>query len=58
LEAFINNAENDYILSANTYSPYNGEGETSHRDPKKILKEIFELENNFPRLLDQIKKLV
>jgi len=33
-------AENDYILSANTYSPYNGEEEINHREPKEILKEI------------------
>lgn len=33
-------AENDYILSANTYNPYSGEEETSHREPKEILKEI------------------
>ena len=32
--------ENDYILSANTYNPYSGEEEASHRDPKEILMEI------------------
>jgi len=42
-------AENDYILSANTYSPYNGEEETNHRDPKEILGEIERGEKNWDR---------
>jgi len=51
-------AENDYILSANTYSPYNGEEETSHREPKKILKEIGESEKSLNSALNKIKKLL
>lgn len=49
-------AENDYILSANTYSPYNGEEETSHREPKKILKEIEIEEKKLGSALSKIKK--
>ena len=32
--------KNDYIFSAITYSPYNGEEEINHREPKEILGEI------------------
>ncbi|MEW5908022.1 MAG: N-6 DNA methylase [Patescibacteria group bacterium] len=48
--------ENDYILSANTYSPYNGEEETSHREPKKILSEIDKLSGELQSLKSIIKK--
>jgi len=51
-------AENDYILSANTYSPYNGEEEVSHRDPKEILEEIEEGEGNLENRLKEIKKII
>ncbi|HXF44088.1 MAG TPA: N-6 DNA methylase [Candidatus Paceibacterota bacterium] len=47
-------AENDYILSANTYSPYNGEEEVNHRDPKEILREIKEGEKKIIEKLDKI----
>ena len=43
-------AENDYILSANTYSPYNGEEEVNHRDPKEILKEIGKMDDKLTEL--------
>jgi len=51
-------AENDYILSANTYSPYNGEEETSHREPKKILKEIEAEEKKLESAIEEIRKLI
>ena len=50
-------AENDYILSANTYSPYNGEEEINHREPKEILGEIEEGEKQIAGILSNIKKL-
>jgi len=50
--------ENDYILSANTYSPYNGEEEVNHRDPKEILKEIEGSEKKLESSLADIKKLL
>ena len=49
-------AENDYILSANTYSPYNSEEEVNHRDPKEILGEITNMENQDSKLLEKIKE--
>jgi len=51
-------AENDYILSANTYSSYNGEEEISHRDPKEILKEIKNAEKKNSEILDEVQKLI
>ncbi len=48
-------AENDYILSANTYSPYNGEEEIDHREPKEILKEIESGEKKLQSVLEKIK---
>ena len=48
-------AENDYILSANTYSPYNGEEEVNHRDPKEILKEIEGMEKETNKILENIR---
>ena len=51
-------AENDYILSANTYSPYNGEEETNHRDPKEILDEIEIQKKKLETALSGIKKLI
>src|SRR3989338_2600410 len=51
-------AENDYILSANTYSPYNGEEEANHRDPKEILGEIESGEKKLETALDGVKKLL
>ncbi|MBI2051393.1 N-6 DNA methylase [Candidatus Roizmanbacteria bacterium] len=48
--------ENDYILSANTYSPYNGEEEMSHRDPKEILKEIEGDEKKLQSTLKEVKE--
>lgn len=51
-------AENDYILSANTYSPYNGEEEISHRDPKDILREIKTGEKKLESALGEIRKLL
>ena len=51
-------AENDYILSANTYSPYNGEEEVSHRDPKEILGEIETGGKKLDLAIKEIKKLV
>ena len=50
--------ENDYILSASTYSPCNGEEEISHRDPKEILKEIESDEKKLGSALSEIKKLL
>lgn len=50
--------ENDYILSANTYNPYSGEEETSHRDPKKILREIDELNKQTQNKITEVKKLL
>lgn len=49
-------AENDYILSANTYSPYNGEEEANHRDPNEILREIKKLEEKSKKNLYEISK--
>ena len=48
-------ADNDYILSANTYSPYNGEEETNHRDPKEILKEIEDKGCELQNLIQNLK---
>ena len=50
--------DNDYILSANTYSPYNGEEEVNHRDPKEILGEIKSGEKNLEMALSGIKKIL
>ena len=50
--------ENDYILSANTYSPYNGEEEVNHRDPKEILKEITKDESQLAKTLEDISKKI
>lgn len=50
--------QNDYILSANTYSPYNGEEEVTHRDPKEILKEIETVENKLYTELSKIQKIL
>ena len=50
--------ENDYILSANTYNPYSGEEETSHREPKEILGEVEEGEENLKTVLNEIKQLL
>jgi len=47
--------ENDYILSANTYNPYSGEEEVSHREPKEILKEIEEKERKMLNILKGMK---
>jgi len=51
-------AENDYILSANTYSPYNGEEEANHRDPKEILKDIEIEEKEIWVAIKEIGKLL
>ena len=51
-------AENDYILSANTYNPYSGEEKISHRDPKEILGEIEGGEKKLGSALGEIKKLL
>jgi len=51
-------AENDYILSANTYSPYNGEEEANHRDPKEILGEIESGEKKLNQALKGIDKIL
>jgi type I restriction enzyme M protein len=48
-------AENDYILSANTYSPYNDEEEVSHREPKEILREVEEKEKSIMKILGELK---
>jgi len=50
-------AENDYILSANTYSPYNGEEEVSYRSQEEILKEIESIRNNLEIKIGQISEL-
>lgn len=50
-------AENEYILSANTYNPYNGEEEVNHRAPKEILREIEKNEKELQTVLVKIKKL-
>ena len=50
--------KNDYIFSAITYSPYNGEEEINHREPKEILKEIEGGEKKLESALSEIKKLV
>ena len=49
-------AENDYILSANTYSPYNGEEEINHRDPKEILGEIDKIDNELQKTKEDLAK--
>jgi len=51
-------AENDYILSANTYNPYSGEEEVNHREPKEILKDIEGNEKKLESSLADIKKLL
>lgn len=50
--------ENDYILSANTYSPYNGEEEINHRDPKEILGEIETEKKKLDQMLEKINKII
>ena len=50
-------AENDYILSANTYSPYNGEEEISHRSQEEILREIESIKSNLEIKIGQISEL-
>lgn len=49
--------ENDYVLSANTYSPYSGEDELIHRAPKEILKEINQSQKKLETKLKEINKL-
>ena len=51
-------AENDYILSVNTYNPYSGEEEVNHRDSKEILREIESDEKKLGLALNSIKKLL
>lgn len=51
-------AENDYILSANTYNPYSGEEEKEYREPKEILKEIEGEEGELYKVLGEVKKLI
>jgi len=51
-------AENDYILAANTYSPYNGEEEINHRDPKEILVEVEDRDKKLELALGEIKKII
>jgi len=51
-------AENDYILSANTYSPYNDEEEINHREPKEILGEIEIEKKKLETALGGINKLL
>ena len=51
-------AENDYILSANTYSPYNSEEEVNHRDPKEILGDIETEKKKLETALGKIKKII
>ncbi len=48
-------AENDYILSTNTYNPHSGEETVSHREPKEILKEIKEGEVEIQKKIKTIK---
>jgi len=50
--------ENDYILSTNTYNPNIGEEEKKHREPKEILREIEEGENNLSVQFSIIKNLL
>ena len=50
--------KNDYIFSAITYSPYNGEEEINHREPKEILGEIESGEKNLELTLSEVKKLL
>ncbi len=50
-------AENDYILSANTYNPYSGEEEISHRSQEEILREIESIKNNLEIKIGQISEL-
>jgi len=50
--------KNDYIFSAITYSPYNGEEEINHREPKEILGEIESGEKNLGLTLGEVKKLL
>jgi len=51
-------ADNDYILSANTYSPYNGEEEINHREPKEILEEIETEKKKLELTLGEVKRLI
>ncbi|MBI4993374.1 hypothetical protein HZC33_00220 [Candidatus Wolfebacteria bacterium] len=50
--------KSETILSANTYSPYNGEEEVNHRDPKEILGEIESGEKKLKIALDKVNKLL
>jgi|GEM_PF-227256 len=50
-------AENDYILSANTYNPYSGEEEISHRSQEEILREIESIKDNLEITIGQISEL-
>ena len=51
-------AENDYILSVNTYNPYSGEEEVNHRDPKEILREIESDEKDLQKSLAELKEKI
>ncbi|MCX6741173.1 MAG: N-6 DNA methylase, partial [Candidatus Parcubacteria bacterium] len=51
-------AENDFILSANTYNPYSGEEEINHRDPKEILEEIEAGSRRIVQKLDEIRRQI
>jgi len=46
--------ENDYILSANAYSPYIGGEEKEYREPKEILRKIEETQKKIKKQLDKI----
>ena len=50
--------ENDYILAANTYNPYSGGEEVSHREPKEILREIEQEDTQLRTMVEQMKKVL
>ncbi|QQG38206.1 MAG: N-6 DNA methylase [Candidatus Kaiserbacteria bacterium] len=48
--------ENDYILSANVYSPYSTGEEESLRDPEMIMRDIEEKSKELAKLREVVKK--
>ena len=51
-------ADNDYILSANTYSPYSNQEEIYHRNPAEILTEIKISEEKLRSTLEEVDKFL
>ena len=50
--------ENDYILSANVYNPYDIGEKVTHREPKEILREIEKGEKDLTKQMDRVKSFL